>query len=91
MPLYAGLFWKRAACFRILVFRFTGVTGGAKLGGYLTLRLGDACPLPPTSKDAGMEGWWLLLSSESTSSSRRSAALSACSARARKASSTISP
>ncbi len=92
-PLKAGLSWKSAACCIIAALRllFTGVFGTVG-AGVPPLFLGLALPLWPSplrsSSAAGSGGGCASSSSGSTSSSRRSAALSACSALARIASST---
>jgi len=70
---------------------FIGVLGGARASSKPLEPLGFECGVASllcSSKDAGMCGGLAPSSSGSTSSSRRSAALSACSARARNASST---
>ena len=99
LALYAGLSWNIAAFRNSAVFFPTGVRGGSGGGGALPKPRGGDPPgaaagvspstAPRRSSDAARDDAWGTSSSGSTSSSSRSAALSACSARARIASSTI--
>lgn len=94
-PLYAGLSWNAAACFQIADLLATGVTGGRTVevngrGGTTdwAFTLGVAAFELRRSEEC-IAGCWSVSSSGSTNSSSLSAALSACSARARIASSMI--
>lgn len=94
LPFRAGLSWKRAARFIMSDFLLTGVLGGASKGltplePTTVFEFDCEVPFPRTSSDAGSVEACMPSSSGSTNSKRRSAALSACSARARRASSTI--
>lgn len=91
----AGLSANRAACLITAVALWFGVTGtgfprivGRGVGFVLTF-VACACPFPVLSSEDGILGWLFMRSSSGSTSSRSlSAALSACSARARRASST---
>lgn len=98
-PLYAGLSWNAATCFQIVLFP-CGVTGaltvidsgftciaGVVLGGVTCCSL-ILCVAELLLNRRECCGSWWIVSSGSTSSRSLSAALSACSARARMASST---
>ena len=87
--LFTGLALNEAACRRSAVLLFTGVEGSASSGLALDIKLPLVLFTDPREgrSDAGIEET-VVSSSGSLSSKRRSAALSACSALARRASST---